>query len=643
MVDLEADGICAACERVGPVGAPCGGDVCRRRGYHFIPRAYAPRPEEAPDARVGQMWDAYLIVRRIGHGGVGTVYKALQTAVMLEAALKVVSTGSAALAERFWGEAAALARLNHPNIVRLLHFGTCRGAQYLVMEYVPGGCTLARLADEGLTVARVFGILDQLVDALEAAHAVGVVHRDVKPANVMLQPLPSTRDFVRLVDFGLAKFTESGGSTRITAGTPRYMAPEQITRRAIGPWSDWYAIGVIAFELLTGQRAWSGASTVEIIADKSRSDHRLVDQPAAAHLPSAAREALARLVAHDVEARAGTAAEVRALLATARDAMRAMVGHGSEGATDWARATMLTSGAEVDREALRRTLFDGSMGARVDGSEAVRRAERRTLIAPSGGMGGMVEMAPMTPMAPMVPMAEMAGPARVVEPAPAPAGRRRRPWAMIAALGVVASGALLGGVLALSDGGDGSVDADADSAPEVVTLRAAPLPAVEDAPRVIDEAGEPDARPEVEPDAASVDVEPPAARRPRVSERPAAVRRPPSAQVWLDEGRAALRDGRWVEAEAAFGRVPRGASQYVDAIEGMARAAFGRGDHARALALVEEALAGRPDDARLQAWKGDIFHRMGLSLRACEAWNVAVRLDRELEVDPAYKRICKLE
>ncbi|MCB9542107.1 MAG: protein kinase [Myxococcales bacterium] len=96
----------------------------------------------------------------------------------------------------------------------------------------------------------------------------GVIHRDVKPGNVMIQALPSNPYFVRLVDFGLAKLVDDAHSTALLAGTPHYMAPEQISRQPVGPWTDWYAFGVIAFELLTGSRpyrlsrrvSWCGSS-----------------------------------------------------------------------------------------------------------------------------------------------------------------------------------------------------------------------------------------------------------------------------------------------------------------------------------------------------------------------------------------------
>lgn len=312
------DGVCVVCEKRGFVGQPCTTPACHRRNYWPIPIEYAPGDQGASDVRIGQKWGDYLIVERLGVGGVGTVYLALQPPIMLQAALKVLSPGTARpFVDRFRQEAMALARLNHPNIVRMLHFGEHRGSPYLVMEYVPGGRTLRSVDRAKLLMADCFTILGQLCDALEAAHLVGVVHRDVKPGNVMLQSLPSQPCFVRLVDFGLAKLAETGHSTGLLAGTPTYMAPEQLTQKGIGPWTDWYAFGVVAFEMLTGTLPYPCDSTAELVRYKTLQDFHPLATGDAASLPTEIRTLLAELLTHDVAQRLKSSTEIRRRLAAA--------------------------------------------------------------------------------------------------------------------------------------------------------------------------------------------------------------------------------------------------------------------------------------------------------------------------------------
>ena len=307
-------GRCPSCERPGVVGAPCPERVCLRHGYHAIPRpdadAYVALPRGQQDPAVGTRIGDYLIVGLLGAGGFGKVLLAVQEPLCrLRAALKLmqVSTPNAAMAARllakFQGEAEALAVLNHPNIVRLLKYGMHEGAPYLVMEYVDGARTLhtevrdVALRGDELDPSRVHAILGQLLDGLEAAHALGVVHRDIKPDNIMLQAVVGNADLVRILDFGLAKFTEEGRETSMIAGTPAYMAPEQYSRRDIGPWTDLYAVGVIAFELFTGRRPFPGGSYAEVMAQKLDPRYDPLAHAAGLDLPEAASRFLRRALA----------------------------------------------------------------------------------------------------------------------------------------------------------------------------------------------------------------------------------------------------------------------------------------------------------------------------------------------------------
>lgn len=264
---------CPLCGAQGRTGDPCAAPTCSRRRYHFVPDVYLDDGDDVLDGLVGQRWQDVLLVRRLGAGGVGAIYLALQMPIEMQVAVKFLTRDAPpALAARLRDEAVALSRLHHHNIVQLLKFGEVGPRAFLVMEYVEGGRTLTDALDRGeLDRPAQVRVLRQLIEALEAAHALDVVHRDVKPDNIMLTRAPREPHFVKLVDFGLAKFTDGGReSTQLAAGTPTYMAPEQITRRNIGPWTDWYAVAMIALELLLDHRPYAHLETNEVVREKMR-------------------------------------------------------------------------------------------------------------------------------------------------------------------------------------------------------------------------------------------------------------------------------------------------------------------------------------------------------------------------------------
>jgi serine/threonine-protein kinase len=266
----ERYGICPVCESHLAVGALCPVPACARRGYRAVPAEYLTDDDTLRDPLVGQAVGDYLVAGFLGAGGFGRVYLALQLPILLRAALKLLNldwvpeSARAQVLDRFEGEALALALVQHPNIVRLLHYGSFLKRPYLVMEYVGSASTLedevATRAARGERFApwEVRAIVGQLLDGLTAAHERNVIHRDIKPGNLMLQRAHGHPLLVRILDFGLAKFLDGGNRTAATTGTPDYMAPEQIASGEIGPWTDLYAAGSIAFELLTGQRPFPG-------------------------------------------------------------------------------------------------------------------------------------------------------------------------------------------------------------------------------------------------------------------------------------------------------------------------------------------------------------------------------------------------
>ena len=254
--------------RSTPPGVPLHSDSTAGHGDGApVTRAADPVP---PPQRIGH----YQIAQTLGRGGMSTVYLARDDRDGKEVALKVIPNGADAdptdLA-RFHAEAEAVARLNHPNIVRLYEVGEAAGMAYLAMEYVPGGNLYKRITRGGpLPATDAAALVEPLARAAHYAHTHGIVHRDLKPANILLgPPSPDHRlGTPKIADFGLAKqldrslrLTRSG----VALGTPHYMAPEQAHGgpTLVGPAADVYALGAILYECLTGRPPFSGSSPLE--------------------------------------------------------------------------------------------------------------------------------------------------------------------------------------------------------------------------------------------------------------------------------------------------------------------------------------------------------------------------------------------
>lgn len=218
--------------------------------------------------------DRYVVTSKIGRGGMGVVYRAVDRGLGRQAALKIIAPMHAKrveIAERFQREARALAAVEHDNVVRVFASGKDGASMYIAMEYVPGQdveSMLERYRESGSVppLARTLTILRQVASGLSAAHARGLVHRDVKPSNVLIE-----HDTGRpvLVDFGLAR--RGGGASTATyrAGTPSYMAPEQSTAEvidaaALGPQTDVYSLACMAFDMLTGDTPFTEEGIIEL-------------------------------------------------------------------------------------------------------------------------------------------------------------------------------------------------------------------------------------------------------------------------------------------------------------------------------------------------------------------------------------------
>jgi len=240
------------------------------------------------------------IVSTIGKGGMGVVYEAIQSRLGRRVALKVLSPHlafNAGFMRRFHAEAHVLARLHHPNIVTVHDMGVHGGLPYILLEKVDGQPLRALLAAGPLDAARAIGIAAAICDALDCAHAAGIIHRDVKPENILID----ARGAVKLVDFGLAIDCDPGqkapAKTRWKVGTPLYMAPEQLRApEAVDGRADLYSLGVVLLEMLTGKRpAKKGRAFV-----------------VPAKLPVAA--VLRKLLSADPRKRPASASELRATL-----------------------------------------------------------------------------------------------------------------------------------------------------------------------------------------------------------------------------------------------------------------------------------------------------------------------------------------
>ncbi|MCB0210153.1 MAG: serine/threonine protein kinase, partial [Anaerolineae bacterium] len=206
------------------------------------------------ESLIGQTLGQYKIVEQIGEGGMATVFKAYQPGLNRDVALKILSPYIAkreGFTERFAREAQAIGNLHHPNILPVYDFGQDKGYGYIAMRYVAQATTLAGLMKNPLPMEQVIELTRQIAAALEHAHRAGIIHRDIKPSNILMD-----NDWVLLSDFGLAKMMETPSEltgSGVGVGTPAYMSPEQARGEQVDHRTDIYSLGIIVFEMLTGQ------------------------------------------------------------------------------------------------------------------------------------------------------------------------------------------------------------------------------------------------------------------------------------------------------------------------------------------------------------------------------------------------------
>ena len=264
---------------------------------------------------VGDTIGRYQVQRLIGEGGAGEVYLAEHTIIHTSVAIKVL-TGLAAnnpeLYTRFVREARATNTIVSPHVPRYYDFGQLGdGRPYAVMEYFNGETLNAYIARRGaLPLAEAIDILRQLAEGMCAAHKIGVIHRDLKPDNIFLVPKPSGGMHVVILDFGIAKLVgpsdSENGVTRagLFIGTPHYCAPEQISGARVSEATDVYALGVIAYELLSGRRPFDGEGLEPLGTKLAMDAPSLAEQPAP--LPFSVVNDVAKMLARDPKQRLPT-------------------------------------------------------------------------------------------------------------------------------------------------------------------------------------------------------------------------------------------------------------------------------------------------------------------------------------------------
>jgi serine/threonine protein kinase len=282
--------ICPQC------GLRTEGRVCETDGFQTVDEGLL---STSGDPRVGCVFeDRYRIEGVLGRGGMGTVYRATQLSVGRPVALKVLNadrvTDLTTIA-RFQQEARAIAALRHPNTIRLIDFGQAEdGTLYLVMEFLEGEPLSSLLKRESpLAAERVIRVGLQVLESLAEAHNVGIVHRDLKPDNLFVTELFGRPDFVKILDFGIAKVSGFGQDPNLTGvgvalGSPRYMAPEQASAAKVDARTDLYALGVVLYEMLAGRPPFLCGSVAEYMLAHVQLDvpeMTLNDRPLTGRLP----------------------------------------------------------------------------------------------------------------------------------------------------------------------------------------------------------------------------------------------------------------------------------------------------------------------------------------------------------------------
>jgi len=387
----------------------------------------------------------YEILEKLGAGGMGAVYKARHTAFGELRALKVIGThlvGDEDYLARFKSEAVLSRKLDHPNVVRVEDFDVTEdGRPFIVMEYVEGESLRGVIRREGaLDVGRAAEIARQACEGLSAAHALGILHRDIKPDNILLVPGPDGLDQVKLLDFGLAKVVEGfdgagvqvATRTGLLIGTPQYLAPEQ----ALGAKGvrldgrlDLYALGIVLYEMLTGRVPFDSDTPMGIVM------HHLQTQPVPPHqaspqagIPGSMSAIVLQALEKSPERRYASAQEMGEALRAAAQAPRTLVPRATvpppaarpRPVSTGARTAPRLESRRAERAALRTP-------APIEDEPPARPVWPWVVLAAGVAAAGFLWSRPPSPAATPSPGIDAQAPARVPGPQPAQAEARPQP------------------------------------------------------------------------------------------------------------------------------------------------------------------------------------------------------------------------
>lgn len=296
----------------------------------------------------------YLVAEKLGQGGMGKVYKALNQRlhnqpvvikILLEASLQ-----NPHLRQRFEREVEALARLNHPNVVRVTDFGEFSGKPFIVMDYVSGLTLRSQIPSGGMNLERAASILEEIGAALDYVHEQGIFHRDLKPDNIMLQQLKGGKEFVMVVDFGIAKVKDSvvGPSTpeNMAIGTIQYMSPEHLRGEKITAASDVYSMAVMAYEMVTGRPPFFPLSAAQML-ELQRAGVRVKPVDLRMNLSTEAQAIILRGLSFEPAERYQSATEFSKSLASAltKEEDRILKDRAASDGTSWWRKTSILIGS----------------------------------------------------------------------------------------------------------------------------------------------------------------------------------------------------------------------------------------------------------------------------------------------------------
>ena len=376
-------------------------------------------PEERADELVGQMLGRYRVLRQLGAGGMGVVYRAEDSQLGRAVALKVLPATWAADAERrarFLREARSAAAVSHPNVAAVFDIGEERGRAYIALELVEGSTLRSVLSAGRLSLDEALRIGEALAAGLARAHAVGVVHRDLKPENVILT---ADRE-PKILDFGLAKLLSSGGDdvseTTKTAsvqwqtaegrllGTPGYLSPEQAAGDPVDARSDVFSFGVMLHEMLAGELPFRGASLAQLVASLLRDP----PAPLPPEVPAEVARLVARCLQKDPASRPPTGQEVLEELRAIRETLRSVPPSSTRGLLPKGPAVLpatsvttlsgreatlaptarVSRGRRAARTAAVGALLLGAVGAGALGIWATQARNSRTGTSPSAGPAG---------------------------------------------------------------------------------------------------------------------------------------------------------------------------------------------------------------------------------------------------------------